>query len=51
MMKSGMSEQMANAILELLNRTPRPTTTVRDVTGVEPRSFAAWVHDHRAAFV
>jgi uncharacterized protein YbjT (DUF2867 family) len=50
MVRGGMPEMMANAILELLNRTPRPTTTVRDVTGVEPRSFAAWVHEHRAAF-
>jgi uncharacterized protein YbjT (DUF2867 family) len=51
MVRSGMPEQMASAILELLNRTPRPTKTVREVTGVEPRSFATWVHDHRAAFV
>ena len=50
MVRSGMPEQMANAILELLNRPPRPTTTVRDVTGVAPRSFATWVHEHLAAF-
>jgi len=49
-MRAGMSEQLANEILELMNRPPRPTTTVRDVTGREPRTYATWVREHRAEF-
>lgn len=50
MIGSGMPAIMADAILELLGQLPRPTPVVREVTGVEPRSFAQWVRDHRAAF-
>jgi uncharacterized protein YbjT (DUF2867 family) len=51
MMKSGMTEQMANSIVELLGRSdPQLTTTVKDVTGDSPRTFAQWVHSHRDAF-
>jgi uncharacterized protein YbjT (DUF2867 family) len=51
MMKSGMSEQMANSIVELLGRSdPQLTTTVLDVTGKPPRTFAQWVHAYRDAF-
>ena len=50
MMGAGMSAEMADAILELLGHAPRPTTTVRDVTGREPRTFAVWAAEHRAAF-
>lgn len=55
MLKSGMPEIMADAILELMEEGTRPsggyrTTTVRDVTGREPRSFEEWVRDHVAAF-
>ncbi|HEY4223617.1 MAG TPA: NAD(P)H-binding protein [Myxococcota bacterium] len=50
MIESGMSAAMANAVLELMGQAPRPTTTVRDVTGVDARTFATWVKDNRAAF-
>ncbi|HEX4454986.1 MAG TPA: NAD(P)H-binding protein [Kofleriaceae bacterium] len=51
MMKSGMPESIANSIVELLGRSdPQLTTTVKDVTGTEPRTFAQWVHAHRDAF-
>jgi uncharacterized protein YbjT (DUF2867 family) len=55
MLKAGMDEVMADAVLELILRDgsagePLCTTTVRDVTGVAPRTFAAWVKNHLAAF-
>jgi uncharacterized protein YbjT (DUF2867 family) len=55
MQKAGMNEIMIDALLELLRRVDANdealrTTTVRDVTGVAPRTFAAWVKDHVAAF-
>lgn len=55
MLKAGMDEVMAGAVLELILRDgsagePLRTTTVRDVTGVAPRTFAAWVKNHLAAF-
>ena len=55
MMKAGMSEEIAEAILEI-QRVGREggdalvTTDVRHVTGAEPRTFAAWVQAHLAAF-
>jgi uncharacterized protein YbjT (DUF2867 family) len=51
MMERGISALMAEAVLELMGRTPRPTNTVREVTGTGPRSFAAWVKENRATFI
>jgi uncharacterized protein YbjT (DUF2867 family) len=51
MIGSGMPAEMADAVLELIGHEPRPTTTVRDVTGRTTRTFAAWAAEHRAAFV
>jgi uncharacterized protein YbjT (DUF2867 family) len=51
MMERGISALMADAVLELMGRTPRPTHTVREVTGTGPRSFAAWVKENRDAFI
>jgi uncharacterized protein YbjT (DUF2867 family) len=50
MIGAGMTAELADAVLELLGHEPRPTTTVRDVTGREPRTFAQWATEHRAAF-
>ncbi len=50
MMGSGMPAVLANAIVELFGHTPRPTTTVEDITGRPPRTYAAWIAEHRAAF-
>jgi uncharacterized protein YbjT (DUF2867 family) len=51
MIGAGMAPQMADAIVELLGRSdPQLTTTVHDITGVAPRSFATWVAANRAAF-
>jgi uncharacterized protein YbjT (DUF2867 family) len=51
MIGAGLPAEMADAIVELLGRSePALTTTVRDVTGREPRTFATWVAEHRAAF-
>jgi uncharacterized protein YbjT (DUF2867 family) len=55
MMKSGMPELMADAVLELM-RAGRDehealvTPDVRDVTGSSPRNFDVWVNDFVAAF-
>lgn len=53
MIKGGMPEHLAKAVLELL----RPhsgegmmTTTVRDVTGAPARTFEQWARDHLDAF-
>jgi hypothetical protein len=55
MLKSGMNEVIVDALFELMSlartgggelRTP----TVREVTGVAPRTFAAWVRAHLSAF-
>jgi uncharacterized protein YbjT (DUF2867 family) len=53
MIKGGMTEEMADAVLELL----RPhsgeglmTRTVREVTGREPRTFEQWARDNIEAF-
>jgi uncharacterized protein YbjT (DUF2867 family) len=51
MIGAGMPEIMADAILELLRaESPFQTSTVKDVTGKEARTFEAWVRDHTAAF-
>jgi uncharacterized protein YbjT (DUF2867 family) len=55
MLGAGMPEIMADAILELTRPGPRTgappkTTTVRDVTGKEARTFDDWVRDNVAAF-
>jgi uncharacterized protein YbjT (DUF2867 family) len=50
MVDNGVPPAMADAILELMGHSPRPSTAVRDVTGREPRAFAEWVHENRAAF-
>lgn len=40
MIGGGMTAIMADAILELLDQLSRPTPVVREVAGLEPRSFA-----------
>jgi (4-alkanoyl-5-oxo-2,5-dihydrofuran-3-yl)methyl phosphate reductase len=54
MLGSGMSETMADAILELARASANDieplSPAVRDLTGREPRTFAAWTHDHIDAF-
>ena len=55
MLKSGMDEAMADALLELMTSgrsggEAHRTSTVRDVTGVAPRTFEAWVRAHLSAF-
>jgi hypothetical protein len=54
MVSSGMSEMMADAILELVRASASSkgfkTDTVRDVTGREASPFAAWIRDNLAAF-
>lgn len=55
MIKAGMPEALADAILELAHAglaRPEPDLSgdVRAVTGAAPRSFADWVRDHVAAF-
>lgn len=55
MMKAGMTEEMANSILELMRSGvgaahEQVTTAVRDVTGAPPRTFATWARDHARAF-
>ncbi len=50
MVDNGVPPIMADAILELMGHSPRPTPVVREVTGREPRAFAEWVHENRAAF-
>ncbi len=55
MLKAGMSETIVDALMELMRRVRTGedalrTTTVREVTGRAPRTFAAWVEAHRAAF-
>ncbi len=55
MLKSGMNEELADALLQLITLgrdggEERQTTTVRDVTGAEPRTFSQWVQAHLAAF-
>ena len=50
MMRAGRTEELADEILELMSHPPQPTTTVRDVTGQEPSTYATWVREHRAEF-
>jgi uncharacterized protein YbjT (DUF2867 family) len=55
MVKFGMSETLADAILELQDgsRTQGAaalTTTVREVTGNDARSYETWLRDHHGAF-
>jgi uncharacterized protein YbjT (DUF2867 family) len=55
MLGAGMPELMADAVLELVRAAGRgdeatKTTTVRDVTGREARTFDDWVRDHVVAF-
>lgn len=55
MLKSGMNEALIDAVLELMSRVGAGgeallTPTVREVTGAEPRTFAAWVRAHLSAF-
>lgn len=55
MLKAGMDEVLADAILELViagsdGREERLTSTIRDVAGHEARTFSDWVRDHLHAF-
>jgi uncharacterized protein YbjT (DUF2867 family) len=55
MVRAGTSEVLAKAVVELIvaareGREHFITTTVRDVAGHEPRTFADWVRDHVDAF-
>lgn len=58
MLKAGMTEELADAVLELTRAgaggsggDARITTTVRDVTGAPARTFETWARDHASAFV
>src|SRR6185295_10761286 len=56
MMKGGMTEEMANAVLELMRSGDGEahdlvTTAVRDLTGAPARTFETWARDHANAFV
>jgi uncharacterized protein YbjT (DUF2867 family) len=54
MLKSGLTEQLADAILELTSPghtiDQLVTTTVTDVTGKPARTYSEWARDHAAAF-
>jgi len=55
MLKAGMTEEMTNAVLELMRSGDGEdrdlvTTTVRDVTGSPARTFETWARDHASAF-
>lgn len=54
MLAAGLSEVLVEAILELTRPGEHSdtaiTTTIRDVTGEAPRTFADWVRDHASAF-
>lgn len=55
MMKAGMPEALADAVLELMRAGAGAahdgvTSTVSDVTGAPARTFAAWARDHARAF-
>ena len=57
MLKSGMDEEMASAILELVTAggarngsEERLTSAVRDVAGHEARAYSEWVRDNVHAF-
>lgn len=56
MVKAGMPEGLANAVLELMRAGAGEahdlvTTAVRDVTGAPARTFETWARDHASAFV
>jgi uncharacterized protein YbjT (DUF2867 family) len=55
MLKSGMSEVMADAILELIEadgpEATEITSTVQDITGKSARTFDEWLKDHSQIFV
>ena len=51
MIAHGVPDFMADAILELMDKPPRTTPVVQQLLGREPRSFATWVHENRAAFM
>jgi len=56
MIKSGMPERMADALIELMravkgNQEAYVSPTVREVLAREGRPFVEWVRDNRAAFV
>jgi uncharacterized protein YbjT (DUF2867 family) len=55
MLKSGMSEALADSILQLVaaareGHDSEVASTVADVAGHPPRTFAEWVRDHVHAF-
>jgi uncharacterized protein YbjT (DUF2867 family) len=55
MLQRGLPAFHADALIEMSRAyrdggADRLTTTVRDITGREPSSFAEFVADHRAAF-
>jgi len=57
MLKAGMTEEMANAVLELTRAgasgsggDARVTNTIRDLTGTPARTFETWARDHASAF-
>ena len=51
MMRGGMAEEMADAIIELLrSRDEGVVGDVLAVTGNAPRDFGTWVKDHRRSF-
>lgn len=53
MVGSGMPAFMADAIIELLRASAADellTSTVRDITGRDARSFETWAREHRALF-
>jgi uncharacterized protein YbjT (DUF2867 family) len=55
MLKAGMTEEMADSVLELMRSGvglahEQVTTAVRDVTGAPARTFATWARDHARAF-
>ena len=52
MTRAGLVLAMAQAVVELIGHSaPKPSMDVLDVTGAVPRQFAAWVKEHRDAFV
>jgi uncharacterized protein YbjT (DUF2867 family) len=55
MLRRGLSEGYADTVIEVSRAyrnggAERITTTVRDLTGRPPTTFAAFAHDHAAAF-
>ena len=53
-MATTMPPVMVDAVIELLRASANDeliTSTVREITGREARSFETWAREHRAAFV